>query len=100
MNRALFKDTAAEADLIGIWLFTYENWGEQQADDYLDAIVSGVADLARSPEKGRPRESLRSGYWSRGILRHLAFYTFNRMEVRLRRVLHRAMDPGFHLADR
>lgn len=69
-----------------------------QADEYLDAIESGVADLVKAPEKGRPCEDYRLGYWSKAILRHVVFYTFGRVEVRLRRVLHGTMDPGTHLA--
>ena len=38
MPRQLVKDRAAEADLIGVWLYSYQHWGERQADRYLDAI--------------------------------------------------------------
>ena len=32
----VIKQAQAEQDLLNIWLFTFNEWGEQQADDYLD----------------------------------------------------------------
>jgi toxin ParE1/3/4 len=97
MHRQLVKDNAAVADLIGIWLYSYENWGEAQADEYLDAIETGLMRIALAPEKGNSRIRLREGYWSIRVAHHVVFYTFSNDEVRLRRVLHEVMDPGQHL---
>jgi len=97
MNRLLVKDNAAEADLIGIWLYSFENWGEAQADRYLDAIERAFKKIAKSPDRGESRDWLRKGYWSVRVEHHIAFYTFTDEEVRLRRVLHEVMDVGRHL---
>ena len=39
----------------------------------------------------------REGYWSLRVQHHVLFYTFTRQEVRLRRVLHEAMDPDINM---
>jgi len=97
MSRRLVKDNAAEADLISIWLYSFENWGEAQADRYLDAIETALKKIAKSPDQGESRDWLRQGYWSIRVEHHIAFYTFTDKEVRIRRVLHEVMDAGRHL---
>lgn len=82
---------------IGIWCYSFETWGEAQADRYLGALEEGMTKLAAEPESGKSRDSLRAGYWSVRIERHVVFYTFSEHEVRLRRVLHDSMDVDRHL---
>ncbi len=97
MARELVKDHAAETDQIGIWVYSYETWGEAQADRYLDALEHGIGKLAEDPRGGDPRDGLRKGYWSKRLKHHVVFYTFTDAEVRIRRVLHEVMDVGRHL---
>ncbi len=59
MSRNLVKGNAAEADLIGIWLYSFENWGEAQADRYLNAIEAAIKKIAKSPDRGGSRDWLR-----------------------------------------
>lgn len=42
MARKLVKDYAAETDLISIWVYSFQQWGEVQADRYLLALASGI----------------------------------------------------------
>ena len=58
MPRTLVKDRAAEADLIDIWMYSFQTWGEAQADRYLDAMEWGIGQLARDPDAGDPRHIL------------------------------------------
>ena len=97
MPRQLVKDNAAEADLIGIWLYSFENWGEAQADRYLDLLELALGTLVKNPRAGKERHVLRPGYWSLRVEHHVVFYTFTDHELRIRRVLHEAMDPGSHV---
>ena len=96
MPRELVHDKAAEADLIGIWVYSFKTWGESQADRYLDALELGIGKLVDDPEDGKKRDALRPGYWSKHLEHHLVFYTFTDTELRVRRVLHEVMDPGSH----
>jgi len=97
MARNLVKDRAAETDLIGIWVYSFNQWSEAQADRYLSALENGIQKLASKPEAGKQRGWLRKGYWSKRIEHHVVFYTFTDNELRIRRVLHEVMDPDIHL---
>ena len=97
MARELAKDNAAEADLIGTWVYSFETWGEAQADRYLDALENGIGKLVEDPTNGNARDELREGYWSKRLEHHVVFYTFTDAELRIRRVLHEVMDVGRHL---
>ncbi|MEM7229324.1 MAG: type II toxin-antitoxin system RelE/ParE family toxin [Planctomycetota bacterium] len=97
MPRRLTHDRAAASDLIQVWIYSFETWGEAQADRYLRVIETGIRDIARDPTTGRNRDAIRPGYWSVRIAHHVVFYTVNNDELRVRRVLHEAMDFESHL---
>ncbi|MFT7678310.1 MAG: toxin ParE1/3/4 [Planctomycetota bacterium] len=97
MPRRLVKDHAAEEDLIGIWLYSHRNWGQAQADRYMNAIEAGMKVILKAPDEGLNLEHIRRGYWSTRVQHHVAFYTFNSRELRIRRVLHEVMDPERNL---
>jgi len=97
MARNLVKDRAAESDLIGIWVYSFNQWNDAQADRYLSALEIGIQKLVGDPKAGKQRDSLRTGYWSKRIEHHVVFYTFTDNELRIRRVLHEVMDPDLHL---
>lgn len=43
----------AESDLIGIWVYTCEEWGVDQADEYLDQLEEGMKQLISHPSAAR-----------------------------------------------
>jgi toxin ParE1/3/4 len=73
MRRRLVKDRAAEADLVGIWVYSFRQWSEAQADRYLLALENGIKKLVGEPKQGKSRDSLRPGYWSKRIEHHVVF---------------------------
>ena len=89
----------AEADLREIWRWTYARFGEKQADCYLDELEGGMRACAADPESGKDRDSLRRGYRSRPIRKHVVFYTFGTDQVLVQRVLHGSMDFESRLLD-
>jgi toxin ParE1/3/4 len=95
--RVLVKDRAAEDDLIGIWVYTFNQWSEAQADRYLYALECGINAIMIDPQAGKARDDMREGYWSKRIEHHVVFYTVTDDELRIRRVLHEVMDPDLHL---
>jgi toxin ParE1/3/4 len=95
--RKLLKKPLAESDLIDIWFYSFENWGEEQANSYLKALGLQLAKLKEFPMLGKPRDELRPGYRSLQIQRHLAFYLLTEEAVEIVRVLHVSMEPGLHL---
>ncbi len=38
--RKVYVQALAEVDLLNIWQYTFEEWGEAQADKYLDELDS------------------------------------------------------------
>ena len=42
----IIKQALAEQDLIEIWLYTFHEWGEKQADNYIDDLDAAIKLLA------------------------------------------------------
>ena len=95
--RALVISERAEADLREIWRWSYDQFGEAQADRYLDELDDGLLKCGAEPEDGKQRDTVRPGYCSRLVRRHIVFYTFTDDEVLIQRVLHGSMDPTRHV---
>jgi toxin ParE1/3/4 len=81
-------------DLKRIWRYTYQEWGEAQANRYLDDMSLAIKRLAKNPEQGSPRDHIRQGYRAMLCGRHLIFYTVQVDAIRIVRVLHERMDVG------
>ncbi|MEM6722804.1 MAG: type II toxin-antitoxin system RelE/ParE family toxin [Bacteroidota bacterium] len=45
----IIKQVQAEQDLLDIWLYTFNEWDEQQADKYLDEMEQAIQLLAEQP---------------------------------------------------
>jgi toxin ParE1/3/4 len=86
----------AERDLIGIWQYSLAQWGEAQADRYLDELEQGFQRLARNPELGASREHIRHGYRVLFIRSHAVYYKVT-SAIHVVRVLHVRMDADEHL---
>jgi toxin ParE1/3/4 len=94
---SLLKTPKAEDDLLEIWQHTYDTWGEDRADRYLEALDSDMQQLIRTPMIGKSRSSLREGYRSLYVGRHVVYYRLHAEAVEIVRVLHDRMDPTLHL---
>jgi toxin ParE1/3/4 len=91
------KRALAESDLIGIWHYTFEQWGAAQADKYLDELNDGIQQLAENPEMGMKRDYVREGYRVLFVNSHAVYYTVTSSAIHIVRALHGQMDPGRHL---
>ena len=87
---------AAVADLDGIWDYTVEQWGLDQAEHYIDSIRDACIGLANGEKQGRI-VGAREGYLQYAVMRHLVFFREVGAGVTVVRVLHQRMDPGRHL---
>jgi toxin ParE1/3/4 len=95
--RKVHVHALAESDLIGIWQYTFEEWGEAQADKYLDELDSGIKRLADNPDLGVMRGQVRDGYRALFVGSHSVYFTVTPTTVYVIRVLHGRMDPERHL---
>ena len=89
----------AESDLTGIWLYTCEEWGVDQADVYLDQLEAGVNQLITHPSIGADYAHVLPGYRRLQVKHHAVFYQVHEPEVLIVRVLHEDMDAPRRLLD-
>ena len=87
----------AESDLIDIWLYSFREWGELQADEYIDELNAAIISLSSNPQRGTRREGVRAGYRALFVKRHAIYYKLSSATVEIVRVLHEQMDPDRHL---
>lgn len=90
----IHKQTRAEADLIEIWLYSFENWGNAQADKYLDSLDQAFRTIAANQDIGTACGYIRRGYRKLHVKEHLVFYRCTREAVHVIRVLGDDMDYG------
>lgn len=97
-KRAEYRLTPAAArDLEGIWLYTLEAWGIDQAHRYTDELTAAFAQLAHNPRLGAPCDYIRKGYRSSRVGRHAIYFRITKYGIAVIRVLHDRMDAPRHL---
>ena len=82
----------AKKDLLKIWDYTVEVWGEQKAEQYLLNIESKLELLAANPELGINRPELNRDYYSFPTEKHIIFYLKNINHIQIIGILHGRMD--------
>jgi toxin ParE1/3/4 len=87
----------ADNDLDGIYVYSVENFGEAQADEYFLGLCACLRTLADNPRVGREASWLNPGLrWHRHE-RHLIFYMIEGVDIFVVRLLHEAMDVARRL---
>lgn len=88
----------AEQDFDGIGDYTFDTWGEQQAERYLTQLDNAFQLLATTPSLGIDRSDLRPHLLSFPCNRHIIFFRRSAGgDVEILRVLHERMDFNRHL---
>ena len=95
--RDIHLSQAARSDLVDIWAETYRQWGEAQADRYLDDIDRALQGLLDNPQMGVNCSDLLRGARKLITGRHLVFYEVDPDRLFVIRVLHQSMDVPRHL---
>jgi toxin ParE1/3/4 len=90
----------AEADLAEVWDYSAERWSVEQADRYVDALVSRFAWLSENGALWKPRPDLAEGLYSYPQQSHVIYFRAcgdvpDLIEVV--RVLHGRMEPAKHI---
>jgi toxin ParE1/3/4 len=90
---------AAEEDLRGIWRYTFETWGPEQADKYLDQLEDCFDSIwsRRTSPKSLPQ--LPDGVCVHRCQHHYIFWIVIDIPVVIA-VLHEKMDVVQRLSDR
>ncbi|WLI89115.1 type II toxin-antitoxin system RelE/ParE family toxin [Massilia sp. R2A-15] len=87
----------AERDLEDIWSYSYDNWGEQQANDYTDGLVETFDALAMSPASAPACDDIKPGYRRQVFERHVIYFRITGYGIEIIRVLHGRMHAANHL---
>ncbi|MCF6300609.1 MAG: type II toxin-antitoxin system RelE/ParE family toxin [Proteobacteria bacterium] len=92
-----YKQSLAEQDLINIWLYTFENFGVNQADKYLDIIDEAIVSVAVNSKIGVNADYIRKNYRKLHAHKHLIFYQVSEVKLSIIRILNDDMDYKSHL---
>lgn len=86
----------AKTDIRKIYIYSYQKFGEEKADEYVDGLDIKLKDLPGvlvSSDYSFVRDGLkRSNYES-----HAVYYRIEDSDVIVLRVLHQRMDPARHI---
>jgi len=115
MPRQLRQTKPSTKDIDEIWDYTSRTHSVEQADEYLRLLDQAFRDIEREPERpsSRPRLDLGNRIRSYHIAlskersgtgvkspRHVVIYRVQDDDlIVVLRVLHDAMEPGYHLSD-
>lgn len=90
----------AEIRIAEIWRFTYQQWGEEQADKYLLNIDTEIKRLCAGELIGRNYNHLeKHDIKFISCQRHYIFYTEDEDNIFILTVLHDVMDLPIRLKD-
>jgi toxin ParE1/3/4 len=90
----------AEADLADIWVYSAGQWGIEQTDRYLDALLSRLVWLADNPALWKTRLDITEGLYSYPQQSHVIYFRPSDASaglLEILRVLHGRMEPAGHL---
>ncbi|WP_312324501.1 type II toxin-antitoxin system RelE/ParE family toxin [Soonwooa sp.] len=89
----------AEVDLENIWLYTFEEWSQEQADYYYDLIMDEIEYISENPKSGKDYNEVRKGYFRSRVKSHFIFYRIKLKEEKIEiiRILHQQMDVDSHI---
>ncbi|MGZ8175904.1 MULTISPECIES: type II toxin-antitoxin system RelE/ParE family toxin [Methylobacter] len=87
----------AENDLEQIWLYSFHEWGLEQADRYIRLMIGRFSWLAENPLLGKRRDDIKPGYYSFPEGRHVIFYTITENGIDIIGIPHQRMDIISHL---
>lgn len=92
---------AARERLLGIWKYTADTWGEEQADDYVNGLISSLDKLASKRDLWRVvKEPRFSGvYFTRFKHHYIFFKGISGNSLGVISILHESMDVPNRLND-
>ncbi|MFZ5833918.1 MAG: type II toxin-antitoxin system RelE/ParE family toxin [Pseudomonadota bacterium] len=97
MKRLIFSRLATK-DIDGIWDYTADRWGVDQAEKYAGDIRDACFELLRNENTGQDAGAIRAGYRKHRSGSHFIFYRqLSEGGIEVIRVLHQQMDFGSHL---
>jgi len=87
----------AKEDIKNIWHYTFETWGEKQADIYTIELGTAINSLADNPKIGFIIDHVKDGYRLYRFRHHFIIYTLSPIEIDVTRVLGENMYIENHI---
>ena len=89
----------ARDDLKQIGLYTQNQYGKTQRNQYLKRLEKRFAWLAENPKLGKHRRDIHHGYYSYPQDRHVIFYLIHPSGIDIIGVPHKSMDIVPYFSD-
>lgn len=83
---------AAEADIEGIFNYTWKNFGLDQAVSYTSDFDNVFQNIVNNPKIGKERPEIRAELRSLSKDSHVIFYRISNDHIRIIRILHASQD--------
>jgi toxin ParE1/3/4 len=92
MAKVIFRQQAID-DLNSIWIYTFDEWSENQADKHYTSIEFACLQIGENPELGKEYEEIKSNLLGLRIGKYIILYqVVNEQETEIIRILHERMD--------
>ena len=82
----------ASEDIENIWLYTYENWSQEQVDRYVNLIFDEIEYLSTNADSVKDFSHVRKNYRNSKVKSHIIFYRIADKGIEIIRILHQRMD--------
>ena len=82
----------AQMDIVGILQYTFEKWGQSQADKYHRIIACEFSTIRTNPGVGHSRTDIPKRYKAHQAGQHVIIFRVETETVFIVRVLHGSMD--------
>jgi toxin ParE1/3/4 len=99
LGKQYFLTKSAEVDLIDIFKYTLEEWGEDQVYTYKRQLESRLEAILEFPDIGRKHPKLPSVIYYLVEGKHYIFYKKIENNIEVLRFLHHKMDIISQLSD-
>lgn len=92
MTKVILRQEAID-DLNDIWIYTFEEWSETQADKYYASLEFACAQIGENSELGKEYEGINQNLLGLRTGKHIIFYQIRTVnEIEVIRILHERMD--------
>ena len=91
---------SAERDLSEVWIYTYEAWGDEQADRYVSGLKDSLMKIGENPALGKLVNEIGAGLRMFRCQHHYMFYLLQDQTVIVLGILHEKMDLIQRLQER
>ena len=89
----VFLRQEAINDLNDIWIYTFEEWSEKQADKYYSTLEFACMQIGKNPELGKEYDGINRNLLGLRTGKYIIFYqVISNDEIEVIRILHERMD--------